>query len=485
MPSPVPALSQDRMQELERDRLTPMIEQYSNDVMVQARLTALIDGSPALKEGLLYAIDKGAFDGFVAANAQGAIAAYDVQSKQMMLPTAVLDDPYRATFVIGHETGHAVDRAINGDHTKDVFIPGARQMLHDSMVTPGPRDYTGLIRDAIADDRRNESEAQISGFNALASRLTNENVRHNLGVDDPLQHRAVVPTPAEMYAAYPDMMRDFMIVRGEGVDRTFTLKPGLTLDDQGKFSLDTSTAQGRDNIEAMKVYFADKLPSSLGPNGALNYPHKALLEGLDLAHKIENIPDPSAPNFRPKYVVDFDNLGFELNGGLMRTPQSSQISIARDFDATFMPLMRSEQFAHAVTGAQGLLGRRLLEQATTALEGVDEQHLGGVQKGTPEFSQLCAYTARVAGENRMTTIGSVMHSEQGGLIVCNKANVHDPSARLLPFDPANAQQASGPEHMRKLGEATGPMLLDAQLEREREALRAQQAQKKSDNCVVM
>lgn len=483
MPEPGPALSQERREELDRDVLTPMIAKYSDDGPTRERLRAVIDASPTFKDGLLFALDKGAFTGFVQGDPQGAQAAYDAHSKAIEFPATLLADPYRATFVLGHETGHAVDRAINGDHVEKVFIPGVKQMLHDSMVTPGPRDYTGLIRDYIADDRRNESEAHISGFNALTSRLIAEHTRANLGIDDPLKHRAVPPTAGDLYAAFPDAMRDFMVVRGEAPDRIVALKPGLTRGDDGRLSLDAGTAPGRDNIEAMKIYFADKLPSSLGPSGALNYPHKTLLEGLELAHKSEKIPGPQDANYRPRYVVDFDDLGFKVNGGLMKTPASPLIPSGGDFDKTFLPLVRQHDFANAVTGAQGLLGRRLLEQATTALEGVDEARLGGVRKGTPAFDQLCAYTARVAGENRITSIGCVVPSDKGGLIISNKADPTDSSARLTAFDPAKANTASGPEHMRRLGEAVGPMLLQTHLDK----LQPQQQPKPKDSggCVVM
>lgn len=485
MPEPGPALSQERREEIDRDLLTPMIAKYSDDGPTRERLRAVIDGSPTFKDGLLFAIDKGAFTGFVQGDPRGAQAAYDAHSKAIAFPTALLDDPYRATFVLGHETGHAVDRAINGDHVDKVFIPGVKQMLFDPKAPPGPRDYTGLIRDYIADERRNESEAHISGFNALSSRLAADHTRANLAIEDPLARRAVPPTAADLYAAFPEAMRDFMVVRGEAPDRTVALKPGLTRGDDGRLSLDTGTAPGRNNIEAMKVYFADRLPSSLGPNGALNYPHKTLLEGLELAHKSERVPDPTDKNYRPHYVVDFDNLGFEVNRGLMRTPMDPRIPSGGDFDKTFLPLLRPNGFANAVTGAQGLAERRMLEQATTALEGIDEGRLG-VHKGTPAFDQLCAYTARVAGEKGMTAIGCVVPSDKGGLIISDKADPTNSSARLAALDPAKANTASGPEHMRMLGEALAPMLLDRHLDR----LQQQQPPKPkqeggSSGCVVM
>ncbi len=483
MPEPGPALSLERREEIDRDLLTPMIAKYSDDGPTRERLRAVIDGSPTLKDGLLFAIDKGAFTGFAQGDPRGAQAAYDAHSKAIAFPTTLLDDPHRATFVLGHETGHAVDRAINGDHVDDVFIPGAKKLLQDSMVTSGPRDYTGLIRDYIADERRNESEAHISGFNALSSRLAADHTRANLAIEDPLARRAVPPTPADLYAALPDTMRDFMVVRGESPERTVTLKPGLTRGDDGRLSLDTGTAPGRDNIEAMKVYFADKLPSSLGPNGALDYPHKTLFEALEIAHRAEQVPAPKDANYRPHYLVGFDRLGFELNGGLMKMPQTDRISSAGEFDKTFVPLLRGHDFANAVTGAQGLLGRRLLEQATTALEGIDQGRLG-VQKGTPAFDQLCAYTARVAGENRITSIGCVVPSEKGGLIVCNNADPTDLAAKRVRFDPVEARDATGPAHLQRLSEAVGPMLLQAHLDKQQQP---QQPKPKPEGggCVVM
>ncbi len=478
MPSPNPALTPERKEELDRDVLTPMIERYAPDTATREKLRATIDSSPALKDGLLFAIDKGALTALNRDDpGAGAEACYDGREKSIRFPSALMDNPNKAAFVLGHETGHAVDRAINGDHISSHFIPNARQMLRDSLVAPGERDYTDLVKAYVANDRRDEAEAHISGFNAIVSKLTVEHTRANVGIEDPLLRRAIPPTTQDLYTAYPDSMRDFMIVRGEAPDRTIAMKPGLTRTDDGSLSLDTGTVQGRNNIEAMKVYFADKLPSALGPNGALNYPHKALGEALDLAHKIEKIPGQTDDNHRSHYKVDFDRIGFPINEALVRTPPSKLIPSGPDFDHAYPGLFRDQAMGREVTGSQGLLSRRLLEQATSALEKIDEGRLG-VRKDSPEFGTLCAYTAYVAGSNKITTIGCVIPSDKGDLIISNKPDPTDPSARLQPLNPAKAQELSGPEHMKKLGEATAPILL--------ETYERQHAPKKPDNgCIVM
>lgn len=476
MARPNPPLTPDRALEVDRDLLTPMIAAYAADGPTRERLRATIESAPALKESLLFAIDKGSLTALTRDDpGGGAAAAYDLRSSSIKFPPELMDDPNRAVFVLGHETGHAVDNAVNGDYDKRVFLEGAKQLMRDGK--PGPRDFTDLVRGAIADNQRDEAEAHISGFNALVSKLTADHTRGNVGAE-PSAQRAIPPTSADLYAAYPDSMRDFMVVRGQGLDRTATLKPGLALGADGTLSLDAGTSQGRGNIDAMQVYFADKLPSTLGPNGALNYPHKALGESLDLVHRIEQ--SAIGGNIRPAYRVDFDQIGFTVNPALMKPP-AGLIPSGVDFDTAYPGLHRSYRMGNTVTGSQGLLSRQLLEHATTALERVDERHLG-VTKGSAAFGDLCAYTACVAGSHKMTQIGCVVPSDKGGLIVCNKDDARDPTARLAGFDPARAADAPAPEHMRRLADVVAPLVLETYLDQNRPK---PEPPKKSDTCVMM
>ena len=482
MPRPDPPLSQERQAAIDRDLLTPMIAAYSDDENVRRALRGIIDGSPSLREGLLFAIDSGALKGMASGGqSPGADASYVARDGLLRFPPDLLERPDRATFILGHETGHAVDRAINGDHFKDRFIPGMKALFAMADVDPAPRDYTALIRAEIADDRRNEAEAHISGFNALVSKLSLDHARHNERVENPGERRAVPPTPMDLYLAYPDSIRDFMIVRGKQPDLAVSKKPGLGLEDDGTLSLDAGTERGRGNIDAMKVYHADRLPCPLGPNEALNYPHKMLVEGLETALMAERTAVKG--NERTHFVVDFDRLGFEINPALMRLPPGNDVPVAPSLDLALPGLVVDRELAQTLSGAQGILARRLLEQATTALGKLDPGALE-VPPDSPEFGAVCAYTVALAARHGMTAIGCVLPSDMGGLILCNKADPRDEAAKLVRFDPAVGLDSPVAEHLQRLHASAAKQVTD-----HHEQVQIEQAQqpgrKSSGGCVVM
>lgn len=482
MPRPDPPLSRERQAVIDRDLLTPMIAAYSEDEKVRRALRGVIDGSPSLREGLLFAIDAGALRGMApGGQSPGADASYVARDGLLRFPPDLLERPDKATFVLGHETGHAVDRAINGDHFKDRFIPGMKALFAMADVDPAPRDYTALIRAEIADDRRNEAEAHISGFNALVSRLSVDHARHNDRVENPGERRAVPPTPMDLYLAYPDSMRDFMVVRGKKPDLAVSMKPGLNLEDDGTLSLDAGTERGRGNIDAMKVYHADRLPCSLGPNEALNYPHKILIEGLETALMAERTAVRG--NERTHFVVDFEGLGFKINPALMRTPPGNDIPVAPSLDLALPGLLVDRELAQTLSGSQGILARRLLEQATTALEEVDPDKLE-VPPDSPAFGTVCAYTAALAARHDMTAIGCVIPSDNGGLILCNKADPRDEAAKLIRFDHTVGLDAPVTEHLERLHASAAKQVTDHHEQVPREQAQAA-TRKSSGGCVVM
>jgi len=274
MPKP-PQLDQAIQDNEYRERVVPMFVNYSKDPEHSQKLKSIVEGCPALKEDIIYASHTQMLEYMTPHGAAvGGAASYQPAEKYISFPYTLLDNPNRATFILGHELGHIADRHINGDYSENTFTPELNRISRDSAT---PRNYTALIRDYIQDLRRDEAEANISGFNALASKLRHENQRLGDGI----------PSIEQMYLAAPDCMRDFMDVTGEFPNRKVTMKEGLTLSPDGSLSMNAQTPEGQKNIDMMKIYFSDKLPSALGVNGTLNYPHYYLTSLMTHVHDVE------------------------------------------------------------------------------------------------------------------------------------------------------------------------------------------------------
>jgi len=423
------------------DRALKRTEQILGDYP-RDDLASLVDGSPALKQSLVYAVSRDALVGMSPnfLTPEGT-ASYDPDSRRFEFPSALLDDANKATFVLGHEVGHAVDRAIHGNHLKDRFEAGVNALVSGRDSDPGPRDYTGLIRDAVLDLRRNEAEAHISGFNALASRLAHNN-------NGPVSLDA-------MYEAAPDYMRDFMVVKGESPNRTVSMKEGLTLGDDGSLSMELATEEGARNVEAMKVYYADKLAGSEGPIGALNYSHYMLQHALKHIHQIEENqhapPEESsiAQNPRETYVVDFSNLGFTVNKALLNIPASGSIQSSKAFDEAYPYLICDDHMSTSVTSAQQQYTKDLLRQAADALT-VDPTLLNAEQKKPAAFDLLCAQTAYEAIAKGVQPIAAVIRDKTGeNLIVCDNDPENTATHRAM-FRPDTGKDAMAMRYEQKI-----------------------------------
>jgi len=437
------------------EKFLPMVNAYSTDTATRHKLQTLVSASPALEDSLMYAISRGAITTIAPENASDdSVASYSPYKKAVNFPTTLLDTPNMAAFTLGHEVGHAVDRAMNGWHIGDKFAPGVDQMVTDPDGPSGPRNYTTLIQAAIEDNRRNEAEAHISGFNALRSKLAKEM--------DPLGTGQEKPTLRQLYDAAPNYMRDFVDVKGKAPNLTLSMKEGLTLETDGSLSMDKNTQTGRQNIDMMKVYFADKLPSSLGPNGTLNYAHSVMPTLLKYVHATERnehaLPQVSlkrAGDPREHYIVEFNNLGFSLNPGLLNVPKSNAVQTTIGFDEAYPDLHCSKKMGLTVTHIQQRQTESLLMQASAALK-ADPNLLSPEQKRSPAFDVLCAQTAYEATLKGARSIERVVRDPNNHeqLMVFDEKDLTSSTARWARFTPDMSKGAMAMDYEQKVFEQT-------------------------------
>lgn len=173
---------------------------------------------------------------------RGAGGTYDGWTKTMNLPAPHLQTKTAAnpgaefngdniTFVVGHEVQHGFNHA-EKFAALQTFDREVRSIARDNDPI---NDYTAPIRNRIQAARKDEAEAQIAGWNALASK-----------------HQQAGMTLQGMYRLGSGRVADF--VDYDSATRQVSAKAGLT------FNADLSLSQTPDNVAAMGRHYFDKWP---------------------------------------------------------------------------------------------------------------------------------------------------------------------------------------------------------------------------------
>lgn len=206
-----------------------------------ANLRSAVEASPTLVQQLNSAVADGHLRHFALlppdANAGGT---YNGATKTLSLPAPLLASASSGdaaigelTFVLGHELQHGFNNAA----TAAAYQTFAQQVR---AVAQGPapvHDYTAAVQALIDANRRDEARAQIAGWNALADRVR---------TSDP------DATLADVYAANPSRMADFLEPDVAATPPGFRLKPGLTTEPGLGMLFNPQ------NVEAMGLYYFDK-----------------------------------------------------------------------------------------------------------------------------------------------------------------------------------------------------------------------------------
>ncbi|WDS35231.1 XVIPCD domain-containing protein [Pseudoxanthomonas sp.] len=222
-----------------------------------ANLTHVINGSPALVSQINDAVKAGHLKHIVplpvGTNAGGE---YDGSAKEMRLPLSVLATPHAGTpfdaaeptFVLGHELQHGFNNAATSKATQD-FIDDAKKVAESKGAT---HDYTPVLGNLIAANRRDEAGAEVAGWNALVGMV---------------QTGKPAATLEDVYTASPFRAADFIDRAGTPPNYTYTAKPNLSLD------ADLHLQPTAHNVEGMGKNYFDHSPAEtgLGHNGNSDY----------------------------------------------------------------------------------------------------------------------------------------------------------------------------------------------------------------------
>jgi len=243
------AIEKGWMRSDEQEKLDNMIKNYENggtEAHKQAAtvMKVALKDSPDLKARTLEAVRDGYLQSYTdsrpgAYQNESSLGAYSASDKQLWLPPQLGLNEQRLVariFLMGHETEHA--RSTKGiDYGTVTMTPTAKALAASDSA--GPRDYTGIVDAYVERTRGEEGRAQIGGFNALASYLINDKSykpEHFL---------------RDLYELQPSQIGDFIQKSSDAQPAVYKLKPGLTLGQDGMMPYSPQ------NIEAMKVYFAD------------------------------------------------------------------------------------------------------------------------------------------------------------------------------------------------------------------------------------
>lgn len=480
-----------------RPTLTDLLDDYEGRQPADARhsrerLEHAIEASPVLKTMLQRAIADGALDRFTFGDApDGAGGSYSPGDRSMNLNASSFRTESNLVFVLGHETQHAL--SLQGQAAPYQTALTAAIAQRADLAAPlaslaAPRDYTDVVRDVVEGTRREEAQAHIGGFNALASY-----VRHE-------RHLDRAPTLKELYQTEPGRMSDFINVSGL-IFKDYALKPGLAREADGSMALSDG------NIDRMKVYYADKFPGTFGDNGLMDYRNQAIHGAWQEIHAAERtyvdhhatlaataatgIDGQLAPGYAPlhhAYSIDFATLG--ASPAVLKFPGNGVVEVTDTMHAfatrqqSGMPMSNQElqgireavdPLRTAVVPtpeANRALNRRvaidappdpgaasapepaLLQQARQAMEKLGPN--GGLADGTA-FGNAAATLAAAAQKDGLTAIDHVVKSVDGErLIAVQGQDPASPDARHAAVEIAQAVRQPAEQTLHSLQAQASP-----------------------------
>lgn len=232
----------------------------------------------------------------------GMGGSYSAVNRALNLPASALSgasrahgfDPYELTFVMGHEVQHGLNATQAVNARKD-FIRGAQIM---AATRVGVHDYTGLIGAYIQSGRDDEAKAEIAGWNALHSRVRQENPELKL---------------EDVYQAARGRTEDFVdqVVAG----RDLTIRPNIHLNS------DFSMPPTPENVQAMGENYFNRPPKAhlspddprtpmmLGPRLESDYPNHYAKWAIATAAWAEQQGARKVRGHKPELAIDMDRLG--------------------------------------------------------------------------------------------------------------------------------------------------------------------------------
>lgn len=218
-------------------------------------LRAIVQGSPVLAAQMNAAAAQGHFAHFalLPENAHAA-ASFSPDTRTINLKAADLGDTKpqargTLTFLLGHETQHAVNRP----GTTQAMNQFGQEALATVSSGPGkPHDYTPAVQKVLVANREDEASSHIAGWNALVSNIKQGNPG------------ATVKEVVDSRVAY---VTNHFVNVDYGKSITYAVKDGIRLND------DLSITPDARNVEALGKLYFDMSPVSarLGAKGNSDY----------------------------------------------------------------------------------------------------------------------------------------------------------------------------------------------------------------------
>lgn len=224
----------------------------------RTNLANTLSGSPALITQINAAVAAGELRAFsILPPGTNAGGQFNPTSGTMELPAAIMTtptqpsgarfDPAELTYVLGHETQHAIYRptvtaALGAFDTELGRIAQSHQATHD---------YTAPLNTMLTVNRNDEAAAHIAGFNATVSMVRSTNA---------------TPSLEDIYRASPGRMGEFITVT-PGTPATYALRAGYAV------NADMTMSANSTNLAAAGQHYYGQPASSarLGHHGDSDY----------------------------------------------------------------------------------------------------------------------------------------------------------------------------------------------------------------------
>lgn len=279
----------------------------------QTNFANALSNSPALINQINAAVAAGELRGFtLLAPGTNAGGQFNPTSGAMELPASIMTtpaapagarfNPAELTFVLGHETQHAINRPTSAA-ALTAFGTEVNRIAQTPQVT---HDYTAALNTMLTVNRNDEATAHIGGFNATVGMVRSTN-----------------PTPSleDIYRASPGRMGDFITVTPgtpavpgtaatpgtPATPTTYALRAGLTLN--ADMTMTANTA----NTNAMGQHYYDQPAASarLGHNGDSNYQNYYAANPVGFIAQVERFHAPAmaTAGITPQLTLNMTTLG--------------------------------------------------------------------------------------------------------------------------------------------------------------------------------
>lgn len=353
-------------------------------------------------------------------------------------PPGTRFNPAELTFVLGHETQHAINRPTTAA-ALTTFAADVNTIGRSASAT---HDYTAPLSTMLAVNRNDEATAHIGGFNATVGMVRSTNA---------------TPSLEDIYRASPGRMGDF-ITATPGTPATYALRSGLTL------NADMSMTPNTANTNAMGQHFFDKpgRESRLGHNGDSNYQNYYAASYVGYVAQVEraNAPTHAAAGITPQLTLNMTALGvteaqMERNGlnlgaAAGRQPYFNSATTpptAGNFDHTITTHAHVPITMPAVAPPVEQQTHPAMRQA---MDAIDRSPNIPADAFGPDRQRVAAGVAVHAANQQITPDHVVLNDRRTDLFAVQGA-LGDPAARVTtPLPVADAVKTDLPAAQQKL-----------------------------------